>query len=228
MISVIMISYLGEYPGSRTNPDQKFLRAVDSFINQTIGLENSELVIVSDGCEVTNSLYNQHYSNQSNILLIKKPKIRSGIFPGSYRQIGINHAKFDYITYLDTDDFLMEDRLEKAYNKIKESDRVIVLDNMYIIPDVRDSYGNIKFGKFLYEITIKNEPFIKVKVDWISSTFQMIHIKKTGVYWKDGPRGEDFIFADALYRKHKINPNKIGEEVGGYVVCHHPKYGFDI
>lgn len=228
MISVIMISYLGDYPGSRKNPEQKFLRAVDSFINQTIGSENSELVIVSDGCELTNRLYDKHYNSQSNIILIKQPKARSGIFPGSYRQVGINQAKFNYITYLDSDDFLMEYRLERAYNKIKDSDRVIVLDNVYNIPDVRDSYGNIKFGRFIEEIKINDKTFIKVKVNWISSTFQMIHNKETGVYWKDGPRGEDFIFADSLYRKHKINPKNIGEEIGGYVVCHHPKYGFDI
>lgn len=47
-ISVIMPSYLGEYPGSRKDPDKKFIRAVESFKDQT--LAQKELIIVSDGC----------------------------------------------------------------------------------------------------------------------------------------------------------------------------------
>ena len=35
MISVIMQSYLGDYPDSRKNPEEKFIRAVNSFLKQT-------------------------------------------------------------------------------------------------------------------------------------------------------------------------------------------------
>jgi len=56
-ISVIMPSYLGKYEGSRINADQKFIRAVESFQQQT--LQNKELIIVSDGCEITNRIYRE-------------------------------------------------------------------------------------------------------------------------------------------------------------------------
>ena len=46
-ISVIMQSYLGEYPGARSNPKYKFVRAVNSFLLQKH--PDKELIIVSDG-----------------------------------------------------------------------------------------------------------------------------------------------------------------------------------
>ena len=54
-VSVIMASFLGSYPGRSSNPEDKFIRAVKSFITQTY--ENKELIIVSDGCQMTNMLY---------------------------------------------------------------------------------------------------------------------------------------------------------------------------
>ena len=53
--SHIMQAYLGEYPGSRSDSDKKFLRAVYSFIEQDD--KNSELIIVSDGCKIVDELY---------------------------------------------------------------------------------------------------------------------------------------------------------------------------
>lgn len=227
MISTIMISYLGDYPGARSNPEQKFIRAVDSFINQTIGPQNSELVIVSDGCERTNRLYDMNYRDVDNIQLIKKPKARKGIFPGSYRQEAINSAKFDYITYLDSDDFFLPNRLELVYDRIKNSNRVIVVDNIYCVPNIKSlriTFPHTVIDTFEYDgIDLMN-----LKINWTSGTFQLTHKKKIGAYWKDGSRGEDYAFTDAVYRKHNIVRKGLSESIGGYVVCHHPKFGWDI
>lgn len=118
-ISVIMQSYLGDYPGSRTNPEEKFKRAVTSFLNQTS--KNNELVIVADGCKITERLWRENYSEESRIkfIYVEKEEMKmyqesdSGrFFRGRPRQIGLESSSGDVITYMDSDDFLMKEYLE--------------------------------------------------------------------------------------------------------------------
>jgi uncharacterized protein with von Willebrand factor type A (vWA) domain len=67
-ISIIMQSYLGEYPGSRTDSVEKFKRAVKSFQNQLY--KNCELIIVSDGCIKTQETYFSEFKTDPNIKFI--------------------------------------------------------------------------------------------------------------------------------------------------------------
>ena len=62
-VSVVMASYLGEYPGRTSNPEPKFIRAVKSFLSQTY--ENKELIICADGCDRTVEIYNSGRSWQN-------------------------------------------------------------------------------------------------------------------------------------------------------------------
>jgi hypothetical protein len=109
--SVIMMSYLSDYPSGAKFREQKFIRAVNSFINQTY--ENKELIIVSDGCEKTNTLYDVLYKENTQIKLIKQPKNKDSKYPGVLRQIGIDHSSGDRIMYLDSDDYYHPERISK-------------------------------------------------------------------------------------------------------------------
>lgn len=99
-VSVIMPSYLGEYPGAAKNRDKKFVRAVNSFINQTY--QDKELIIVADGCTLTYELYMQHFSSHDNIKITMIPK--QPPYSGEMRNEGLRMATGDLITYLDSDD----------------------------------------------------------------------------------------------------------------------------
>ena len=105
------MSYLSDYPSGAKFREQKFIRAVNSFINQTH--ENKELVIVSDGCEKTNTLYDILYKENTQIKLIKQPKNNDSKYPGVLRQIGIDHSSGDRIMYLDSDDYYHPERISK-------------------------------------------------------------------------------------------------------------------
>ena len=98
MISVIMPSYLGKYAGAAANREDKFLRAINSFLSQTH--EDAELVIVADGCQRTVDLTPDHTRIQLH--LIPKEKIWSPVV----RNTGIYYAQGSVITYLDTDDMI--------------------------------------------------------------------------------------------------------------------------
>jgi len=202
-----MTSYLGDYPGARRNPEQKFIRAVNSFINQTIGQQNCELVIVSDGCEITNRLFEEHYQRVSNISLIKMPKEKNSEYPGGYRQIGIDNSKYEYITYLDSDDFILPSRLKDAYTSIANSKEIIIIDEIYNMPNVQQAVARVvKEGKgeMLSKFNQFEIEFIKLRVNWTGGTYQLIHKKDIGVTWKsEGGRGEDYVFANEIYKSTK-------------------------
>ena len=93
MISVVMPSYLGDYPNAASNREEKLPRAIESFLAQGIG----ELIVVADGCEKTAEIASKYPVKL--ISIDKQPH-----FSGTPRNIGIENAQYDYITYLDNDD----------------------------------------------------------------------------------------------------------------------------
>ena len=116
MVSVIMASYLGDYPNRANNPEKKFVRAVKSFLSQTY--EDKELIIVADGCDITEKLYNTYFSTENNIKFIKIEK--QPIYSGECRNAGIRIASGDVISYLDNDDVLGKKHLEIIMNEFTD------------------------------------------------------------------------------------------------------------
>lgn len=121
-ISIVMQSYLKDYPGARSNPEDKFVRAVNSVINQSS--PDWELVIISDGCEITKALYEEHFEQEERIIFDmiddhagssmqqKSSKVKYRI-PGSPRARGVDIATGDWICYLDADDIFTKNAIEK-------------------------------------------------------------------------------------------------------------------
>ena len=101
MISVVMPSYLGDYPYAASNREEKLPRAIESFLTQDIG----ELIVVADGCEKTAEIASKY---PVNLISINKQTH----FSGTPRNTGIFHAKYDYIAYLDIDDVFGDNHLQ--------------------------------------------------------------------------------------------------------------------
>jgi len=95
-----MPSFLGQYPDCASDRKKKFRRAVNSYLSQDY--QDKELIIISDGCSETVNLVKNFYQ-QKHIHLIEIKK--QPLFSGNVRQAGINVAKGEIITYLDSDDF---------------------------------------------------------------------------------------------------------------------------
>jgi len=115
-ISVIMASYLGTYLGSSTNREAKYIRAVNSFINQTY--QNSELIIVGDGCFRTYEIYKENWENNPRVdcILIEK----QATFSGNVRTEGLKIATGEYILYLDNDDAFGKFHIETVVSQITD------------------------------------------------------------------------------------------------------------
>lgn len=118
-ISVIMQVFLGNYPGARSDPQYKFIRAVNSFLLQKH--PDKELVIVADGCDEAKLLYEKCFSNFANIKFayvgrtgiprMYEVKDNKKHFRGVPREIGRALADGDLITYMDADDIILPSRL---------------------------------------------------------------------------------------------------------------------
>lgn len=138
-----MQTYLGDYPGARSNPESKFIRAVNSVINQE--KQNWELVIVSDGCKKTKELYYEHYDDNPNIsfvyvdkpehILMYKKDGDKKYYRGIPRQAGRAVATGDWIAYLDADDFILKNatiELEKFITLAESHDKKIGKETKFL------------------------------------------------------------------------------------------------
>jgi glycosyltransferase involved in cell wall biosynthesis len=198
-ISVIMASYLGEYPGCASDRVYKFKRAVDSFILQSYN--NKELIIVSDGCNITENLYNDLYKKNDNILFTKIEK--EATFSGKTRNVGIDISTGDYICYLDSDDFLSKIHLENISKQVTNHEWYYYDDRIVT------KYNNIDD----FESTLRvNLPEINR-----IGTSTIVH-RKNNIKWTSG-YAHDWIFI-----KNQIDNNNNYKKIDTdtYNVCHIP------
>ncbi|HYE69043.1 MAG TPA: glycosyltransferase family A protein, partial [Anaerovoracaceae bacterium] len=124
-ISVVMASYLGEYPDAASNRIEKFRRAIRSFQRQAH--PEKELVVVADGCNDTEACFFElmgveipsmepeyTWSGKAGYRFVKL--FKQDHFSGRVRDEGIKYASGDIISYLDTDDVLFGNHLQEIVN----------------------------------------------------------------------------------------------------------------
>ena len=117
-ISIIIPVYNGE----------KYLPiTLDSVINQTIGIENLEIIIAND-CSTDNTKqiieeYKERINNQTNKETIKSIHLVENM-GGAFgpRNIALDHINGEYLMFIDSDDTYPQDACETLYNKINEYD----------------------------------------------------------------------------------------------------------
>lgn len=120
MISIIIPAY---------NQVEYIDYTLQSVINQNY--ENWECLIVDDGStDNTEAIVNEIIKKDSRFSYLKK--VNGGA--SSARNYGLDMAKGDFIQFLDSDDYIHEDKLVKgidAFEKNKDSDIIISNFNMF-------------------------------------------------------------------------------------------------
>ncbi len=95
--------------------------AIDSLINQTY--KNIEIVCVNDGSnDGSLDILNKYKEKDSRVVVVDKPN--GGV--SSARNEGIKASTGDYITFIDSDDYIDLDAYENCLNRIKESNADIL------------------------------------------------------------------------------------------------------
>ena len=201
-LSVIMPSFLGEYEGCASDRENKFIRAVHSFLENSF--YDKELIIVGDCCDITKELLMLHFKNELSIGIIKffNFKKKQKLFSGSLRSKGIELANGEYISYLDTDDILGKGHLLSIYNHVKSQD----LDWAYF-----NDFINSDAGLITKRVELKKDSI---------GTSSIIHKKSKNLNWdKCDGYGHDYKFIERLIKWSDKKDKIYG---GTYIICHIP------
>lgn len=187
----------------RKNMDKKFVRAVNSFLNQTH--DDKELIIVSDGCQKTNELYEKNWKDNPQIKHFASMKMP--MYAGGIRDIGIKMADGDIICYLDNDDVFGKTHLKTINDNFdKDLDWAYYDDYMVLDP---------KFTKFYTRYV--DPRYGSIGTSSITHKNPKNCDKLKDLKWFDG-YGHDFLFVLKLastgskYKKIKTPQ---------YIVAHH-------
>lgn len=112
-ISVIVPAY---------NASGYIKKCLDSLVSQT--LKDIEIIIVNDGSvDNTEAIIKKYMKKHSQIKYFYKENGGQS----SARNLGITYATGEFISFVDSDDYIELTMLEKMYNKIKESKLDVVI-----------------------------------------------------------------------------------------------------
>lgn len=103
------------------NTEDYLPNVLESIVNQTIGLENIEVLLVDDcSTDKSWSIINEYSKKHDNIIGIHL--LENSHSPSKPRNIGVCNASSDYIIFQDSDDGFTEDACEWLYDAIVEED----------------------------------------------------------------------------------------------------------
>lgn len=144
------------------NSEEYIQKTIKSVLNQTLQVE--ELILIDDGSSdktinIINDIIDQ-YNGPTDIILIKS----SHQGPGVARNIGIKKAKSEWISFLDSDDHWLNNKIEVVKNHINNgplinilchSEKFVRIDKTEINLDYHKHYDpNANFSKLLYKVNL--------------------------------------------------------------------------
>ena len=182
---------------------------INSLINQTIGFENIEVIVVDD-CSTDNTpiILKEFSDNYQNIKCIFLEKNYGA--PGKARNTGIKNATSNYIMFLDSDDEFAEDMCEVLYSKI-------IAENVDFVSCRYDIYVNNEFMN--HDKSFLSEYGSEIKLNSIKDNLEIIStctnlvvwnkiynkdfILKNNITFLDDEFGEDLIFEYEVFLNSK-------------------------
>jgi len=136
---------------------KKYLsRCVNSLLNQTIGLENLELIFVDDA-STDDTLEYLHQLEQQHPCDITVISYSDNKKQGAARNIGMNYATGKYIGFVDADDWIAPQMYEKMCGIAEDTVCDIVCCRYYPTNSFEVPSGKFKEKSYDYILNIQNE-----------------------------------------------------------------------
>ena len=205
------------------NYNCKFInRSIDSVLNQTY--KNWELIIVDNNS-------NKYFKNVNNFYKDKRIRFFSiqnkGVIAKS-RNLGVKKAKFDWIAFLDSDDYWSKDKLLKIKNEINKKKMDLYFHNM-LIHNHNKKYikrklykENMKLKKPIFDSLIINGNLIPqssvvvkkkliVKVNYLNESSSFVTWEDFDLWLKISRLTEKFFFVDDNLGYYWVDNKKINK-----------------
>ena len=187
------------------NAEDYLKNTIGSVINQTIGFENIELILVDDCSKDSSREIILDYSNKYDNVVPIFAENNHGI--ASYgRNVGIENASAEYVMFLDNDDFLDSDLCRTLYDLIIKENADLSCCNRVI--DDGKSEVSYSFNK---NITEGKEYLILENDDVVTFNNILVHGKlfkrsvliENNLRFHEDKTSEDFIFCTECFLHFK-------------------------
>ena len=130
MVSILIPAY---------NAEKTINRCLDSILCQTF--QDIELIIVNDGStDSTLSILSNYAENDKRIIVYNQPN--QGV--SAARNTGLRNASGDYILYVDSDDWIEPNMIQRMVDLIEDADIVFCGNDYSETPGQVECIGNVK------------------------------------------------------------------------------------
>ncbi len=173
-------------------------KCLDSVVNQT--LKDIEIIVINDGStDDSKNIIEEYLCKYKNIIFIDQEN--KGI--GKTRNIGIKKATGEYITFVDSDDYIKENMLEEYYKYAKKHNFDLVIGS-YIkkINNKEIIFENNKFKTG----NVKTTPQILYLIEYgpWAKLYKREMLINNNIYFDEKRKYEDMPFVSKALLKSKL------------------------
>ncbi len=198
-ISIIIPTY---------NAEKYLEECIDSIVNQTIGFENLQVILVNDGSKDNSGKIIEKYCEKyNNVQAIHLPESHS--LGGFARNQGVEQAIGEYLMFIDSDDVYDKKACELMYQAIKENEADVVTANYKCMEQEGKIWDTAMFDQKKYKSCDLEEASQRFFYLYCPSACMKIFrnelIQKNDIKFLEGVPAEDAYFSSrALLESKKI------------------------
>lgn len=173
-------------------------KCLDSVVNQT--LKDIEIIVINDGStDDSKNIIEEYLCKYKNIIFIDQEN--KGI--GKTRNIGIKKATGEYITFVDSDDYIKENMLEEYYKYAKKHNFDLVIGSY--IKKINNKEIIFENNKFKTE-NVKTTPQILYLIEYgpWAKLYKREMLINNNIYFDEKRKYEDMPFVSKALLKSKL------------------------
>ena len=188
------------------NAENYLETTINSIINQTIGFDNIELILVDDfSTDNSKNIIKKYAEKYDNIIPFYSNENHG--FPGFGRNVGLEKSTAEYIMFMDNDDEIDKDICKKLYEAITNENADVACCDTHIIDPISEIKKNISYvngnkkGNF---IVIEDDNILLFdNISVWNKIYKKSIIDENDVRFEENTYADDMIFSLSYYLKSR-------------------------